>query len=335
MNPTATCEVVTRKVRRPRRSRACVAGMALLFTVLLPAVASAQPMTDPVTGFVREPVHVAAWPGGKKVAVSFALFVEEFGLGLGPAYRPDMVTRNPDLVNEAFRQYAIDWGISRAGRLFKELEVPLTIVLSAEFPGKHGSVWKEFRVSQPNAPIVAHGMNNTNRQLPLGRGIAAQKAYIRRTLDLIADATGVKPVGWSSPSVYSNGDTMQAVAAEDIAYTLDQMDSDIISRLKTPDGPLVLLPYPVVTVDMGQQLARMKGPTEIATLWVDYVLELAAEARADPTREATTVVIGIHPFVVGTPDGAAAMRRVLLRLKMDDKVWLTDTDAIRKAAGLS
>jgi hypothetical protein len=89
-----------------------------------------------------------------------------------------------------------------------------------------------------------------------------------------------------------------------------------------------------VTVDMGQQLARMKNPTEIETLWLDYVLELAAEARADPAREATTVVIGIHPFVVGTPDGAAAMRRVLKRLKEDSMVWLADTDAIRKAAGM-
>jgi hypothetical protein len=44
---------------------------------------------------------------------------------------------------------------------------------------------------------------------------------------------------------------MQAMAAEGITYNLDQMDSDIVSRLKTPDGPLVLLPYPVVTVDMG------------------------------------------------------------------------------------
>jgi allantoinase len=334
MSPTALCEAVTPTVWEPGRSRACVAAIALLFIVLLPAVASAQPVTDPVTGFTREPVHVVAWPGGKKVAVSFALFVEEFGLGQGPVYRPDMVNRNPDLVNEAFRQYAIDWGISRVGRLFKELDVPLTIVLSAEFPDRHGPVWEEFRVSQPSAPIIAHGMNNTSRQLPLGLGLADQKAYIRRTLDLIADTTGIKPAGWSSPSVYSNRDTMQAVAAEGITYTLDQMDSDIISRLKTPDGPLVLLPYPVVTVDMGQQLARMKGPAQIETLWVDYVLELAAEARADPKREATTVVIGIHPFVVGTPDGAAAMRRVLLRLKTDDKVWLTDTDAIRTAAGL-
>jgi allantoinase len=75
----------------------------------------------------------------------------------------------------------------------------------------------------------------------------------------------------------------------------------------------------------------MQGPREIEALWLDYILELASEARAEPTREATAVVIGIHPFVVGRPDGAAALRRILARLKNDDLVWLTDTDAIRKA----
>jgi allantoinase len=321
-----------RVMTRKRWEASLVTGLVLLFAVQHPSGALAQDGTDPVTGLPRDPVHVVAWPAGKKVAVSFALFVEEFGFGQGPVFRPDLAARNPDLVNEAFRQYGIDWGIPRVGRLFKELDVPLSVALNAEFPGAHAAVWKEFRAAQPNAPIVAHGMNNSNRILPLGRGLAAQKAYVRRTLDLIASQTGVRPTGWSSPSVYSNGDTMQAVAAEGITYTLDQMDSDIIARLKTPDGSLVLLPYPVVTVDMGQQLARMKSPTAIETLWLDYVLELANEARADPAREATTVVIGIHPFVIGTPDGAAALRRVLSRLKKDDAVWLTDTDAILKAA---
>ena len=311
-----------------------LAGLVLLFVVPLSTATLAQDGTDSVTGLPRDPIHVVAWPAGKKVAVSFALFVEEFGFGQGPVLRPDLATRNPDLVNEAFRQYAIDWGIARVGRVFKELDVPLTIVLNAEFPAKHASVWKELRAIRPNAPIIAHGMNNTSRMLPLGRGLAEQKIYIRRTLDQIASATGVRPTGWSSPSVYSNGDTMQAIAAEGITSTIDQMDSDIISRLKTPDGSLVLLPYPTVTVDMGQYLARMKTAAELEALWLDYVLELADEARADPAREATTVVIGIHPFVVGTPDGAAALRRVLARLKKDDAVWLTDTDAILKAAGL-
>jgi peptidoglycan/xylan/chitin deacetylase (PgdA/CDA1 family) len=308
---------------------------ALFLTPLLPAAGIAQETTDPVTGFAREPIHVGTWPDGKKVAVSFALFVEDFGFGQGPIFRPDLASRNPDLVNEAFRQYGIDWGVVRVGRLFKELDAPLTIVLSAEFPGKYPSVWKEFRASQPKAPIVAHGMNNTNHMLPLGRGLAEQKTYVRQTLDMITEATGSRPIGWSSPSVYSNGDTPQAIAAAGVAYTLDQMDSDIIQRLKTPDGPLVLLPYPVVTVDMGQELARMQGPRDIEALWIDYILELAAEARAGPTQEATAVVIGIHPFVVGTPDGAAALRRVLLRLEQEDLVWLTDTDALRKAAGLN
>src|SRR5271166_4453156 len=290
-------------------ARGLVARSVLLFSVHLSSATLAQEGTDWITGFPREPVHVAAWPAGRKVAVSFALFVEEFGFGQGPVLRPDLATRNPDLVNESFRQYAITLGNLRVGRLFKDLDVPLSLALNATFPLAHASTWKELRAAQPNAPIIAHGMNNSNDILPLGRGLAGQRAYIRRTLDLIASTTGLRPSGWSSPSVYSNGDTMQAMAAEGITYNLDQMDSDIISRLKTP--------------------------AEIETLWLDYVLELADEARADGTREATTVVIGLHPFVVGTPDGAAAMRRVLSRLKKDDTVWLTDTNAILKAAGLN
>src|SRR5262245_66472132 len=122
-----------------------VAGLAILFAAHLSSVSLAQDGTDLVTGFPREPIRVATWPGGKKVAVSFALFVEVFGLGQGPVFRPDLMSRNPDLVNEAFRQYAITSGNLRVGRLFKGLGVPLTVVLNAAFRAAHPSVWKELR----------------------------------------------------------------------------------------------------------------------------------------------------------------------------------------------
>ena len=60
---------------------------------------------------------------------------------------------------------------------------------------------------------------------------------------------------------------------------------------------------------------------------------LVDEAVADPQREATVVAIGIHPFVVGTPPGAAALRRVLENLKQQKLVWLTDVQSVFEASG--
>src|SRR3984893_7907846 len=110
------------------------------------------------------------------------------------------------------------------------------------------------------------------------------------------------------------------------------MDSDIASRLATKSGPLVLIPYPTVTVDMGQYLERSKSPSDMERLWIDYVAELANEAEIYD-HDATVVAIGIHPFVFGTPDGAAALRRVLENFKNQKLVWVTDVQAITAVAG--
>ena len=312
-----------------------VANFLLALAGLLAWVdpAFSQKSRDWITGLPREAIHVKAWPEGKKVAVCFVLYVEVWGFGHGPNFRSDMVARDPDVVDEAFRQYSIDWGVARVGRLFKEQGVPLSIALNALFPEQHPETWKQFRALAPNAPIVAHGINNSTELLPLGRGLDAQKAYVRRTLDLIERSTGVRSRGWSSPSVYPNADTFRATAAEGIRYSLDGMDSDILSRLTSEAGSLVLIPYPAVTVDMGQYLSRMKEVADLERLWIDYVTELAREAEADPSREATVVAIGLHPFVVGTPAGAAAMRRVLENLKKQKVVWMTDVEAVLGAAG--
>ena len=303
--------------------------LALSMGVLLSAVsASSDGASDWLTDLRREPIHVSTWPGGKKVAVCFILFVETWGFGHGPNFRPDMVARDPDIVDESFRQYAISWGVPRVGRVFQELAMPLSIALNAAFLEKHHDVWQQFRSLAPKAPVIAHGINNSTDLLPLGRGLDQQEAYVHRTLDLIEKYTGVRPRGWSSPSVYPNADTFRATAAEGIAYTLDAMDSDVLSRLTTQSGPLVLIPYPAVAVDMGQFLQRFKQPTDLERLWIDYVGELVREAEMDPGRAATIVAIGIHPFVVGTPDGASALRRVLANFQKQELVWVTDVQSV-------
>ena len=316
-------------MRRAYSSTVLVLVLGLL--ALSPALLAGADVTDWVAGIPRQPIHVSEWPGGKKVAICFVLYVEVWGFGQGPNFRPDMAGRKPDLVDESFREYGIEWGVPRLGALFKEQDVPLTIALNALFPGQRPEVWKRFRAMVPKAPIVAHGMNNSTDQLPLSGTIEAQEVYIRKTLDLIEKDTGVRPRGWSSPSVYANRDTFPASAAAGITYTLDGMDSDVAARLMTKSGPLVLIPYPVPAVDMGQYLARNKEPEDMERLWIGYVSELEREAESDPSREATVVAIGIHPFVMGTPSGAASMRRVLQNLKQQKLVWMADTDAVMAA----
>jgi len=309
------------------------AGRALAFLLMAASSGAAlgADSIDWMSGLPRQPVHVASWPGGKKVAVCFVLYVEDWGPGQGPNFRSDMTSRVPDIVNESFRRYAIDFGVERVGRLFHEAGAPLSIALNAQFPEANRDAWRRFRALAPDAPIIAHGINNSTRQLPLSEGINAQRAYIRQTLDLIARDTGVRSQSWSSPSVYSNGDTFAATAAEGVTYTLDAMDSDHLSRLMTPSGPLLLIPYPPTPVDMGQYLTRGLEPADLERLWIDYVSELVAEAQADPGGDATVVAIGLHPFVVGTPAGAAAMRRVLDNLMRQKLVWITDVGAIAAA----
>jgi len=307
--------------------------LALIGVLISASPAMSENTSDWVTGLPREPIHVKAWPGGKRVAVCFILYVEVWGFGHGPNFRPDMVARDPDVVDESFRQYAVNWGIPRVGRVFNEQGMPVSIALNALFPQKNPDVWKQLRSLIPKAPIIAHGINNSTELLPLGRGVDEQEAYIRRTLDLIEQETGVRSRGWTSPSVYPNADTFRATAVEGITYSLDGMDSDILSRLITKSGPLVLIPYPAVTVDMGQYLQRLKEPSDLERLWIDYVTALAREADTYPDRDATIVAIGIHPFVVGTPNGAEALRRVLENFKKQKLVWVTDVEAVMNVAG--
>lgn len=313
--------------------------MVRLFVGLLLAVLAFVPPVialaskDWVTGFPREQIAVKTWPEGRKVAVCFVFYVEVWGKDHGPNFRPDMTDRKPDVVDESFRQYAIEWGVPRVGRLFKEQDAPLSIALNAQFPEQHPEIWKQFRALVPRAAIVAHGINNSTEMLPLDKGIDAQKAYVRQTLDRIEKSTGVRSAGWSSPSVFPNVETFPATAAEGIKYTLDGMDSDVLSRLDTPAGKLVMVPYPAVTVDMGSYLSRLKDPADLERFWIDYIGELAREAETDPQRPATVVAIGIHPFVVGTPAGAASLRRVLETIKKHRLVWITDVEAVVKAAG--
>jgi allantoinase len=164
-------------IRERTNPNPIVALMAMLLGIMGLSIsgglARSADSTDWITAMPREPVRVSAWPGGRKVAVCFVLYVEVWGYGRGPNFRPDMINRDSDVGDEAFREYAINWGIERVGRLFKEQQLPLSLALNAQFPEQRPAVWKALRSLVPDAPVIAHGLNNSTELLPLGRGLEA------------------------------------------------------------------------------------------------------------------------------------------------------------------
>lgn len=91
--------------------RATALLLSLLGLIAWASPSNSQTTKDWITGAPREAMPIKAWPDGKKVAVCFVLYVEVWGKGQGPNFRPDMTARNPDVVDESFRQYAIEWGV--------------------------------------------------------------------------------------------------------------------------------------------------------------------------------------------------------------------------------
>ena len=149
---------------------------------------------------------------------------------------------------------------------------------------------------------------------------------------MIEKDTGVRPRGWSSPSVYPNADTFTAVAAEGIGYSLDAMDSDVLSRLATQSGWLILVPYPVVAVDMGPLLGTLEG-SERTGAAVDRLCYRTGEGGRG-SRPAGHGRCDRHTSLRDwDPCGAAALRRVLENFKRQERLWVTDLPALLEATG--
>ena len=166
--------------------------LALLTMAGLTA-ARADSKTDLITGFPRQTIEQKEWMPGKKVAVCFIIHLETWGVGMGPNLRPDLTDRKPDLVNEAFRQYGIHIGLERACRSFSRRGIAGHGFTQCSVSRRsEPDAWKKFREQMPNNAIIAHGMNNSTQQMPLGRGWAKQAEYIKATLDLIEKETGAR-----------------------------------------------------------------------------------------------------------------------------------------------
>lgn len=263
-----------------------------------------------------------AWPGGARVAVWPMLAIEHFAWGKpGTAIQP-LLVEHPEVANWAWRDYGNRVGVWRLFDLFDELQLPLTVCLSAEACLHYAPIVDAIK-AHPNWPILLHGLNN-NTAGHRGLTASAERALVERALAITHKTFGRVPRGFMVPNWSMTESTFDVLVEAGVRYTTDWMNDDQPYWYEVGAGRLLNVPYNLETNDFTLVLtARLPGP-ELARAVIDHFDQL----WRDGGTHGRSMAIGIHSFISGQPLRARYVREYLEHMKARDQAWLTTSEAI-------
>lgn len=273
------------------------------------------------------------WPGGKRLAVYFALCVEHFsyGSGLGLPYSPGL--DHPATYNWAWREWGNRVGGFRFADLFDDLALPLAVLLNTRCYDHCPELVDVFR--RRGDEFVAHGRTNSENQN--GMSLEDERALVAEVTAAMEEAEGRAPMGWMSPGANPSANTEDILAEQGYAYTLDWPVDDQPVWLKTRSRPLLSVPYPQEVNDVPMVVLHHGTSEAFATMVADNVLEMRDQAMAGRSLVAG---ITIHTFIAGQPFRLRRLREAIGRImEHRDDIWFTTPGAIaahhREVAGIA
>ncbi len=179
-------------------------------------------------------------PGGARIVFWSIVNLEVWDIGKPMARQvlapPTGVTQLPDVPNWSWHEYGMRVGVWRFFDLFKREKIRPTLALNAR-------VCEDYaRVAQEAKSDAWEFMGHSYQQGPI-HNEPNQTAMIKRSLDILEDFCGKRPVGWLGPGLTQTLETPDLLAAAGLKYIGDWVYDDEPSTIRTKNGPLVTLPY--------------------------------------------------------------------------------------------
>ncbi len=258
------------------------------------------------------------WPDGKRLAVYFANNIEYFafrdGIGSDSAVQGAPQTQR----NYAWRDYGNRVGIWRMFDLFDELGLPLAHNINAAILTHHPAIGE--RMMQRGDEFVGHGLTNSQRQGELWE--EAEARLIAEATETITNFTGRKPVGWMSPWLSQSAVTLDLLQEAGYLFQCDWPLDDQPIWMRTRQGRILNMPYPIETNDSPTLINRQHTAEELARVWIDQFDEMLDQARKGPHALVCPYVL--HTFILGQPFRLRQLRRVLEHIAAHrDEIWIT------------
>ncbi len=257
------------------------------------------------------------WPGGKRLAVYFALNLEHFsfGDGLGAELAPG--GPQPDILNYAWRDYGNRVGAWYLLDAFDAAGLKLAALVNSTMYDYAPQLIAACR--NRGDEIVAHGRSNAERQGILDE--PAEKRLIGEATTRLATEEGGPPGGWLGPWISQSHRTPDLLAEAGYRYMLDWcMDDQPVWFGCRGGRRLLSVPYPQELNDIPAVVARKMTAGQFADMIVDQFDEMMELSTARPL----VMGVALHAYIVGQPHRLKHLRRALQHIvARRDEIWLT------------
>jgi len=272
----------------------------------------------------RAPVN---WPDQKPLAIWLNVSLQHFPLDQkGQPFKVPfgMTMPYPDLRHFSLRDYGNRVGIYRFLKLFEDKQLPVTYAVNASLAKLAPQLIK--RISQSGAEILAHGWDMDH--LHWGdMDQDAERELIKRSIDVLANATGRQIDGWLSPARSQSWQTLNLLAQNGIKYCLDWVNDDMPYAVKVDTGKLTMLPLNAEVEDsfvMGSNLHSEDEWVDQVTDAVDFLIREATEMKAG-----RLLGISLHPWLTGQPHRIGCLERIINHIEArQSEIWLASPKQI-------
>jgi peptidoglycan/xylan/chitin deacetylase (PgdA/CDA1 family) len=264
------------------------------------------------------------WPNGARVAVYFALGLEEYSWGEGLTENLVSGGSHPDVLNTSWRDYGNRVGAWRVLEAFRSQGWPLSILLNSALCESAPELVRACQ--SQGSEFIAHGYSNSDTLAGLSE--AQEADYVRRVAQQILQSTGRSPTGWASPWIAETAHTPDVLQESGYGYLLDWCMDDQPAWLTTRTGRILSVPYSQEINDSSAVIGRRVSATEFSDMIVDQFDELCAAQDGQPV----VMSVILHSFISGQPFRLRALRRALAHIQTSrERLWFTQPGAIASA----
>jgi len=256
------------------------------------------------------------WPDGKRIAVFFRVAFEWWSDGKWPGVGP---MGNPlrqgvvDLNAIGWAEYGHRRGIFRAMDALAHHGIKATVMVSGIMAERHPEIVKA--IFDAGHDVVAHSY--AMDVIPIYLSEDEERANIRRTADLIAKATGTRPLGWVSPRGTPSPRTARLLAEDGFTWHGDTLNDDLPYVVRFGGRSIVAIPSNMEVNDLPLAMRYGNSPRMMVEMFEDWLFYVRTRekgpARVDPT---------IHSHVFGRIPGILAYERIMQQAKAAEDIWI-------------